>query len=243
MDTYPVFDMELYVGDRTKVLSWIKDQSKESYKYIVTPNVNHLVALNEDSKLRSSYSNASLRLCDSRIVKLFLDVFSHANVEEVIAGSDLTFDVFNSIIEAGNEIVIIGGDDATIEKLQFKYPEVYIHHYNPPMGFINSSDEIDKVLTFISDVDFQYIFFAVGCPRQEYIAELVKIRLNKSGVGFCIGASILFMTGELSRAPRFFQKLKIEWFYRILMEPRRLASRYANDAIRILPVFWKEIFK
>lgn len=243
MNTCPVFDMELYVGDKTKVLSWIKDHSKESYEYIVTPNVNHLVALKEDSKLRSSYENASLRLCDSRIVKLFLDVFSRANVEEVIAGSDLTVDVFNSVIEVGNEIVIIGGEDRTIEWLKLNYPGIFIHHYNPPMGFISSDNEVEKVLSFIAGVDFQYIFFAVGCPRQEYLAELVKLRLNKRGVGFCIGASILFMTGELSRAPLFFQKLKIEWFYRILMEPRRLASRYASDAIKILPVFWKEMFK
>ena len=60
-------------------------------------------------------------------------------------------------------------------------------------------------------------------------------------VALCVGATIDFLAGERSRAPLWMREAGLEWAYRIFTEPRRLAARYAKDALvfpRILAREW-----
>jgi exopolysaccharide biosynthesis WecB/TagA/CpsF family protein len=70
-------------------------------------------------------------------------------------------------------------------------------------------------------------------PQQEILAGHIADQPQARGVGLCIGASIDFLTGQQRRAPVWVQKAGLEWLYRLLSDPRRLASRYLIECPRI----------
>lgn len=85
------------------------------------------------------------------------------------------------------------------------------------IGFFNKCDELKMNPT--------YIWVGLGAPKQElWIAEAT--RLYPSKLFFGIGAAFDFISGKKSRAPLWMQKMGLEWFYRLIQEPRRLAKRY-----------------
>jgi N-acetylglucosaminyldiphosphoundecaprenol N-acetyl-beta-D-mannosaminyltransferase len=57
-------------------------------------------------------------------------------------------------------------------------------------------------------------------------------------VSVCSGATVDFLAGTVKRAPRWMSECGLEWFYRFLMEPKRLFRRYFIDDMKILKVIW-----
>ncbi len=70
----------------------------------------------------------------------------------------------------------------------------------------------------------------LGCPAQEMIAHKLAELGCQSGIALCVGASIDFLTGARSRAPRWLQRLSLEWAYRLAQEPSRLWRRYLVES-------------
>jgi N-acetylglucosaminyldiphosphoundecaprenol N-acetyl-beta-D-mannosaminyltransferase len=102
------------------------------------------------------------------------------------------------------------------------------------MGFIESPQALEECLRFVEDGSpFRFCFLAVGSPQQERVAELLQRRGKARGLALCVGASINFLTGVERRAPRWMQHAGLEWLYRLLRDPRRLASRYLVRGPRI----------
>ena len=212
--------------------------SQSGFDYVVTPNIDHISRLLEcdkDSELRKVYENASLSLCDSRILQKMLK-FKGITIKEVVPGSTLTLKLFESDILTDRKVSIIGGEESVISKLKSIYPNIVLDHYNPPMGFINKPEEVEKTLLHCEKAQSDIYFLAVGSPRQELLAFRMKSRLNK-GVALCVGASILFLVGEEKRAPSWVQKAHMEWCYRMLQNPKVLAKRYFGNFLTLPKVF------
>jgi exopolysaccharide biosynthesis WecB/TagA/CpsF family protein len=85
----------------------------------------------------------------------------------------------------------------------------------------------------------EILLVATGNPRQEmWLAEhMHSLRNVKVGVG--VGALLDFMTGEFRRAPMWVRRIHMEWAFRLLNEPRRLARRYTLDILHFLWVCWR----
>jgi exopolysaccharide biosynthesis WecB/TagA/CpsF family protein len=73
----------------------------------------------------------------------------------------------------------------------------------------------------------------VGCPQQEILAKALQSRGRARGLALCVGASINFLTGSERRAPKWIQYAGLEWLYRLLNDPTRLARRYLIRGPRI----------
>ena len=232
------FGVEFYLGKKEDLLSIIPQWVLEPYSYIVTPNLDHLVLLQESQELNQSYHYARLRVCDSRVLIPLLKRLG-VHIEEVICGSDLTIDLLKMANGAGWGVTIIGSTDEEIDKLKALYPKLSVYHHNPPMGFINNPVEVEKAVEYAVNTSSELVLYAVGAPRQEHLAYLVSKR-QRRGMGFCIGASISFATGSIKRAPVWMQKAKIEWLHRMLSDPRRLIRRYWKDFLFIIPAYLKE---
>ncbi|MFY8349610.1 WecB/TagA/CpsF family glycosyltransferase [Pseudoalteromonas sp. SSM20] len=216
----------------------IKLSRSDKPEYIVTPNIDHLARLvgKNSTELLTIYQQASLNLCDSRIFEKLLKLKGH-RVEEVIPGSTLTQELFDAQLSADDRVLIIGGDDEVILRVKNKYTNLDIQHYNPPMGFINKPEEVEKTLNIIERSGCKFVFLAVGSPRQEVLAGKLKLRNQFKGVALCIGASILFLVGEEKRAPKWMQTLHIEWLYRMLQDPKRLVKRYSANALSLIKIY------
>lgn len=215
-------------------------KGKHSGNIIVTPNVDHIVRFHRDHEFRKIYQKADLFVNDSRILRL-LSSLGLTKIKSIVPGSDLTEWLFNNL-NMSTKVTIIGASEETVRIVKSKYNSNVINHYNPPMGFIDNQEEVDKCVEFCEANPADIVFFAVGSPRQEFLANLLKDR-GGDGAFLCIGASILFLAGEEKRAPTMIQNMNLEWLYRLIQNPKRLAKRYLVDGLKIFPIYFRELMK
>lgn len=212
------------------------------FVYVVTPNVDHVVRLQKRrSDLWPVYRSAWMTLCDSRILALLARNVGFTL--PVLPGSDLTQYLFESVIRPWHKIAIIGGDAAIIREFADQYGLQNVHHYNPPMDFIRDPVEVARTVQFIIETGARYSFFAVGSPQQEILAYRVKQAGGARGIGFCVGASLDFLTGVQKRAPLLMRRLAMEWLHRLASSPGRMWRRYLYDGPGILQVIRKRDFR
>jgi exopolysaccharide biosynthesis WecB/TagA/CpsF family protein len=203
------------------------------YGFVVTPNVDHLIRYHEDPAFREHYRAAAYVLMDSRFAASLVRLL-HGVTLPVCTGSDLTWRLFAQVARPEDRIVLIGASATQAERLRQLYGLTDLHHHNPPMGFIRDGEAIEACLRFIEAASpFRFCFLAVGSPQQEALARALKQRGVARGLALCVGASINFITGHEKRAPRWMQRLTLEWLYRLCQNPRRLAGRYLLRGPRI----------
>jgi len=207
-------------------------ETQGRFKYVVTPNVHHMVRLLEDpAAIRPLYVRAWRVYCDSRVLSC-LAWFSGLRLP-VITGSDLTARLIARAGEQRLTIALIGPTALACAALGRRYPGLNIEYHTPPMGFINSEHEVAKCIGFVVKTQAPLIFLAIGMPQQEILAHRITDHPQARGIGLCIGASIDFLTGKQRRAPVWVQKAGFEWLHRLLSNPRRLAWRYLVECPRI----------
>jgi exopolysaccharide biosynthesis WecB/TagA/CpsF family protein len=207
-------------------------ETRGCFKYVVTPNVHHMVRLLDDpATMQPLYDRAWRVFCDSRVLSR-MAWFSGLRLP-VITGSDLTACIIARASDQRLKIALVGPTAAACAALGTKYPGLDIVFHTPPMGFITSEQEIKKCVDFVVRTQAPLIFLAVGMPQQEMLARHIADHPHARGVGLCIGASIDYLTGKQYRAPVWMQKAGFEWLHRLLSDPRRLASRYLIECPRI----------
>lgn len=207
--------------------------------FLVTPNVDHVVRASRDEKLRAIYSRADISVNDSRVLYRLCRIFG-VDVGAPIPGSDITERLLERISGSDTRVTIIGASAHTVDVVRSKYSLYSVIHYNPPMGFISSPDEVEECIRHILSADGDLVFLAVGSPQQEILASRA-IHAGARGVIACVGASLLFLSGEESRAPKLVQALALEWLFRLLQSPRRLAKRYIVDGPRIFYLLFLDL--
>jgi exopolysaccharide biosynthesis WecB/TagA/CpsF family protein len=206
---------------------------------LVTPNVDHIIRHYYEPRFRQTYTHASYVLLDSRFLARIMSVLKRRPIRTCL-GSDLTAEVFDKVLQPTDTAVLIGGSAEQADKLRAMYGLKALHHYNPPMNFIRDPQAVETTLQLIeSHSPFRFCFLAVGSPQQEILAQMLKERGKARGLALCIGASINFMTGAEKRAPEWLQKLGMEWFYRLIQNPRRLAKRYLVRGPIIFLLLWR----
>ncbi len=212
--------------DVESTLRYIESRTaRDPFAYIVTPNVDHVVRLwRADSPVREAYEDADLSLCDSRIIG---GLARACGVQlPIVTGSDLTAILFRYFLGPYDRIVVIGGTPELVAQLRRAYGLREVRHHNPPMGFIRDPAAVTAAAEFVERWPARWIFLAVGSPQQELLAHAVKRRGRATGTALCIGASLLFLTGDLPRAPLWMQRANLEWLHRLSTEPARLWRRY-----------------
>lgn len=210
---------------------------------VVTPNVDHIVRMDQlgESELgqrtRAAVADADLCFCDSRVLARLARM--RATTLAVVPGSDMTAAIFANGLKSGERIAIIGGDSDTIGDLKKTYPSVQVAQHIPPMAMVTNDTAMDAAARFIVEADCRFTFVAVGSPQGEILLHRARQLGAKRGVALSIGASIDFLTGRQTRAPRLVQKLGFEWAFRLLTEPKRLWRRYLVDGPRIFAIVWR----
>ncbi|MBL4852868.1 MAG: WecB/TagA/CpsF family glycosyltransferase [Robiginitomaculum sp.] len=215
----------------------------DNFRYIVTPNVDHIVRLNKEPDVfKPLYKPAWLCVCDSRILEL-LAKFSGIKLPAV-PGSDLTAQLFDNVIKADDPVNVIGADPDVIEKVIARYGLTHLAHHQPPMGLRRNVEAIDTAAKFIVDNPANYTFICVGSPQQEMVAKAALERgdakgLQAKGLGLCVGASLDFLAGKIKRAPKWMQKTRLEWLHRLASEPGRMWKRYLVEGPKIFIIWYK----
>jgi exopolysaccharide biosynthesis WecB/TagA/CpsF family protein len=205
----------------------------ERYGYVVTPNVDHIIRHHDDAQFRTLYSNAAYVLLDSRFLAHIVGLFKQQSLR-VCLGSDLTTCLLESVIKPHDVAVLVGGTSEQAQMLRARFELKALHHVDPPMNFIYDAAAVDACLREVEAASpFRFCFLAIGSPQQEIIAHQLQQRGIARGLALCIGASINYITGSERRAPRWMQKLGLEWLFRLLQNPKRMAKRYLVRGPRI----------
>lgn len=206
---------------------------QERFGYVVTPNVDHLIRYYEDPTFRAQYRAADFILMDSRFAATLVRLLKGVRLP-ICTGSDLTAGLLAHVVRPTDRIVMIGGSDEQAQQIAAKYGLTDLCHHNPPMGFINDPLAVEECLKYVESMSpFRFCFLAVGSPQQETLAQALRARGIARGLALCVGASLNFITGQERRAPVWMQKIALEWLFRLLQNPRRLARRYLVRGPRI----------
>ena len=211
----------------------------EQFGYAVTPNADHMIRLHESGAFRASYAAADFILLDSRFLSHVLRVTRRMRLP-VCAGSDVCAKLFADVIAPSDALVLIGGSDEQARQLAARYGLQHLAHLNPPMGFIRDRQAVETCLQFIeAHSPFRFCLLAVGAPQQEELARQLKARGIARGLALCVGSSISFLAGSERRAPQWLQTLGMEWSYRLMQDPGRLAGRYLVRGPRVFRLLRK----
>jgi len=226
-----------------KVFRWI-DEPSPVCRYVVTPNADHTVMLQHHEALRQSYLDADLVLADGFPVILASRILGR-RLPERVAGSDLVPALF-AAADADRPLrtFLLGAApgiaDLAATRITSEWPAVdIVDTYSPPFGFEHDDAEQARMLDRIREAKPDILVIGLGAPKQEIWVHAKRHEIA-APVALCVGATIDFLAGEKARAPRWLQRVHLEWFHRLLGEPRRLFWRYARDAWVFPQLVWRE---
>lgn len=222
-----------------KIDELLKNKRKS---YIVTPNVDHIVKLEEDSEFRLVYDKADLVLTDGMPL-IWISKLIKTPIVEKVSGADLLPEVCKMANERNYSVFFLGAAPGVAEKaaniLRNKYEDLNIcGYYSPKLGFENDKDEVNNIIGMINKEKPDILALALGTPKQEKFIYKYKDELDV-GITLNIGAAIDFLAGNVKRAPKWMQNSGLEWLYRLYKEPKRMFKRYIIDDMKIIRIIFK----
>jgi N-acetylglucosaminyldiphosphoundecaprenol N-acetyl-beta-D-mannosaminyltransferase len=218
-----------------EAITLIKNQLLKSSKpnILVTPNAGHLINISTTTELSNIYSTADLSLIDGWPIAIAASKASKTKVSRV-TGSDLLPELLTQL-NKDIRIGIIGGNDEAIirQTLESKFPNLNIQIIDTSQ-WSNSVYDVRRLRELVQYNALSIVLLCLGHPKQELLANELR---NYDWAGsrpdwiMCVGATIEFLTGQQNRAPKIFQKVGLEWFYRLITNPSKFSERYLKAII------------
>lgn len=204
---------------------------------VATLNLDHVVKLARDPAFRQAYAAQSHVTADGNPIVWLARLAGQADVE-LVTGSDLVGPMAALAAEIGTPVALIGATDDALrvaaEAMAARYPGLSIVlTLAPPMGFDPDGAAAGAAIETLRRSGARLVFLALGAPKQERFAARALAALPETGF-LSIGASLDFIAGTQTRAPAWVRRLALEWVWRLLNNPKRLAGRYAA-CFAILP--------
>lgn len=212
------------------------------YHYVITPNVDHIVKLENDEEFRKVYKDADLIVTDGMPL-VWISKLTGTPIKEKVSGSDLFPETCRLAALKGYSVFILGAAEGVAakaaENLKKKYNELKIAGtFSPSFGFEKKPEEVKHIINMINDAKPDILAVGVSAPKQEKFIYKYRDEL-KVPVSLAIGASIDIEAGNLKRAPKWMQKAGLEWFYRMFRQPKKIFKRVFIDDLRIINVYLK----
>lgn len=208
--------------------------------FVVTPNVDHLMQLQNDKEFYDLYQKAEWIVCDSKLVQ-WSSKFLGRGIIEKISGSDF-FPAFYNYHQKNDKIKIflLGAAEGVANKAKNIINNkigrnIIVDAMSPTFGFEKNEEECMQIIERINNTQATVLAVGVGAPKQEKWIFKYKDQMPNVKIFMAIGATIDFEAGNVKRAPRWMSSTGIEWLYRLVSEPRRLWKRYL---VEDMPFFW-----
>lgn len=222
------------VGSSIDVLEWKNAIDKIVYwsalgecKIVCICNTHSVVTARSDYELADAIEKSDMATPDGAPVAAMLRL-QGANGQRRINGPDLMLEVCRELSEKSISVFLYGGAPETLrllnEFLKVKFPGLDVCGlYSPPFRDL-TVEEDDLVVSMINSSGAGLVWVGLGCPKQEKWMNQHRDRVRAVMIG--VGAAFDYHAGVIKRAPVWMQNYGLEWFYRLLKEPRRLWRRY-----------------
>ncbi len=227
MKKLKVIKSQISIGSYDNFISNINTLSKDkTSSYICISNVHMTIEAYLDKNFEDIVNNADIATPDGMPLAKAIKFIYGINQDRV-AGMDLIEDLFKECEKKDKKIFVYGGAQPTLEKMEEKvnkeYPNLKIKSYSPPFRAL-SQDEKEADISMINDFNPDFVFVALGCPKQEKWMSEHKNKINSCMIG--LGGAIEVYAGVKDRAPKWMQDYSLEWLYRLIQDPKRLWKRY-----------------
>lgn len=187
---------------------------------ICTPNTEIVMEAQHDDELKDVLQDADLVIPDG-IGLIYASKIHQLGLTERVTGIDTMERILKYANNNKKSIFLFGGKPGVAEKAAEKMKETYpnIQVKGVRDGYFKKEEE-DKIIDHINEVKPDLLFVALGAPKQEKWIYQNRKTLNAK-VAMGVGGALDIWAGVSKRAPKLFQKLHLEWFYRLLKEPSR----------------------
>lgn len=202
---------------------------------IVAVNPEKLIAASKDENVKQLINSATYQIPDG-IGVVLASKLKGGRITSRVTGIDMMERLIELSAKKGYRVFLYGAKEEVVKKakenLEAKYPGLQIVGYSN--GYVNDYDSLIKK---INDSKADILFVALGSPRQEL---WIKTYMNDLNVKVLqgVGGSFDVFAGHVKRAPKLFRNLGLEWFYRLVTDPKRFKRQLA------LPKFlWKILWE
>jgi N-acetylglucosaminyldiphosphoundecaprenol N-acetyl-beta-D-mannosaminyltransferase len=207
----------------SQCLFWCDNNIKN--KTLVTVNVAHLMMMRKDFELKNAIYSGDVIVADGQPI-VWASHLLGTPLPERVAGIDLMTNLLDQGDKNGLRIYLLGAKQEVLDKLsiliQEKYPGIILCGMRN--GYFDEAQEkliVEEISTHSPDI----LLIGMPSPFKETWAEKHRNELNSSII-IGVGGSFDVLAGFVKRAPQWMQKIGMEWFWRLLMEPRKLWKRY-----------------
>lgn len=193
--------------------------------YAAVVNAAKIAVANKDKALRRALLEADLVTADGMSV-VWASRLLGQPLKERVTGIELFERLVLRASERGWSVYFLGARDESVRgvvaRFTSAYPALRVAGYHN--GYFEGSEPA-AIAEAIKQSSSDLLFVAMGSPAQEY---WITSNLEKTGARFALGVGGSFdhVTGFARRAPVWMQRSGLEWFYRLIREPRRLWRRY-----------------
>lgn len=218
------------------------ENSNKTCKIIVAPNTEFIMMAQKDEEFFNILKQAKLATPDSVGVTI-AGKLQKKPFKQRIPGQMY----FRKVLEVGEKegwtFYLLGGKGEVpklaVDNVKKMYPNINIVGYHE--GFFEEDSEED-VIKEINELSPNVLFVAMGAPKQEKWIYKHKDEL-KVDVAAGQGGTFDYEAGKIKRAPRLIQKLGIEWFWRLILQPSRIVRMMALPVYLFKIIFTKDMTK
>ena len=225
-------DSVSYASATNQIIQWA--QSDDSH-YVCIANVHVLMEAYDSPEFRNIVSTADLVTPDGMPL-VWMMRLKGGQRQRRVYGPTLMLHVLDSAAHEGIPVGFYGGTprvlDSLIQRMKLRYKGLNVAFcWSPPFRAMNPEE--DSVLVKrINQSGAKILFVGLGCPKQEIW--MSEHREKIKGVMLGVGAAFDFHAGSKPQAPDWMQNIGLEWFFRLLTEPRRLWKRYLYHSPRFI---------
>ncbi len=223
----------------TETMDIIKKKLHNNEQYIIyTPNTEFVMMCQNDEEFLELMNKSNINIPDG-IGLIYASRIKNHPLKEKVAGYDLSVNLLKLANEKCLKLFVIGGKPGVAEAAMKNVHEIYpnINIVGTQHGYFkgthlgkNGHEEELKVLEDINKAEPHILFVGFGAKKQEQWIEYNKDKINaKIIIGN--GGTLDGLAGNVKRAPEIFIKLGLEWFYRLIKEPKRIKRQI------LLPMF------
>ena len=224
------------VVDETQALERIeKSWAKERGMHVVTINAEMVIQAQSDPELDRIVRHAHLIVPDGAGAVWAIRLDGHECYR--VPGIELADKALASAARLNQPVALIGGRGEVLEKLLTTLPSRHpgINIVASHDGFFNAEQE-KAMVEAIAAKQPKLVLVAMGVPRQEFFIDRWQSHFAHAVV-IGVGGSFDVWSGFTKRAPAFFRKLHLEWFYRLVSEPwraKRILSALPSFALQVI---------
>ena len=230
----PLMEYSIYNGDLFNL-----DSSKKTL--ITTINQYSYCIAEEDPEFKKALLQSDVLLPDGMAIVSAVQLQTGKKIKK-IAGADIHLHLLNDLNKKAGSCFYLGASESTLskikERLAIEFPNIEVATYSPPFkshfSKLENKEMIDVINAFAPDV----VFVGMTAPKQEKWAFHHKTQL-KTKIICAIGAVFDFYAGTVERPSSFWINLRLEWFIRLIKEPKRMWRRYLYYG----PVFIRYILR